>query len=142
MTDSNNKPTTINQFTEACYDNAESKGFYNAKTRIEELIHDEFISGRSEREPMERLMAEFQSIWGLSRLALIMTELAEAAEAIRKPGLASDHLDGFALLDEELSDVFIRVADLSGSMGVDLEAAIHAKMAYNAKRAFMHGKLS
>lgn len=40
----------------------------------------------------------------------------------------------------ELADAVIRIADLCGHMGIDLEAAIDLKMAYNETRPFKHGK--
>lgn len=40
----------------------------------------------------------------------------------------------------ELADAVIRIADLCGHMGIDLEAAIALKMDYNETRPFKHGK--
>lgn len=40
----------------------------------------------------------------------------------------------------ELADAVIRIADLCGFMGIDLEAAIVEKMAYNETRPYKHGK--
>lgn len=40
----------------------------------------------------------------------------------------------------ELADAVIRIADLCGHMGIDLEAAIAMKMEYNETRPFKHGK--
>lgn len=40
----------------------------------------------------------------------------------------------------ELADAVIRIADLCGHMGIDLEAAIAMKMDYNETRPFKHGK--
>lgn len=34
----------------------------------------------------------------------------------------------------------LRIADLCGHLGIDLEAAIDLKMAYNETRPFKHGK--
>ncbi len=41
----------------------------------------------------------------------------------------------------ELADAVIRIADLCGHMGIDLESAIAQKMKYNEGRPFKHGKL-
>jgi NTP pyrophosphatase (non-canonical NTP hydrolase) len=65
------------------------------------------------------------AFWAL-KLALIHGEVSEALEALRK----DDHLN-FA---EELADVVIRVADLAGGSGVDLEGEITRKMAKNKAR--------
>ena len=44
--------------------------------------------------------------------------------------------EGFA---SELADVVIRVADVCGRLGLDLEAAVVEKMTYNATRPRRHG---
>lgn len=40
----------------------------------------------------------------------------------------------------DMADAVIRIADLCGHLGIDLEAAIDLKMAYNETRPFKHGK--
>lgn len=40
----------------------------------------------------------------------------------------------------ELADAVIRIADLCGFMGIDLESMIREKMQYNAARPYKHGK--
>lgn len=64
-------------------------------------------------------------------LALIHSEVSEALEADRK-----DDEENFA---EELADTCIRIFDLCGSKGIDLEAAITAKMEKNKGRSYKHG---
>jgi NTP pyrophosphatase (non-canonical NTP hydrolase) len=39
----------------------------------------------------------------------------------------------------ELADIVIRVADLCGLYGIDLDAALEEKMAYNSTRPYRHG---
>lgn len=56
-------------------------------------------------------------------------DMMEMAEAGQKP-------EGFTT---ELADIVIRVMDLAGNMGIDLEGAIRVKMAYNATRPHRHG---
>ena len=64
-------------------------------------------------------------------LALIHSEVSEALEADRK----GDE-ENFA---EELADVCIRVFDLCGLKGIDLEDAIFLKMNRNKGRSYKHG---
>ena len=45
--------------------------------------------------------------------------------------------EGYAV---ELADAVIRIADLCGYMGIDLETVIREKMEYNATRPYKHGK--
>ena len=65
-------------------------------------------------------------------LALIHSEVSEALEADRK-----GDINNFA---EELADIVIRVADLCGGKGIDLENIILWKMDRNRERPRMHGK--
>lgn len=75
-------------------------------------------------------------------VALIHSELSEALEEVRKDKPAVYHLvtgkpEGWAT---ELADAVIRIADLCGYMGIDLDAVIRDKMRYNATRPYKHGK--
>lgn len=62
---------------------------------------------------------------------LVTTELAEAAEAWR------EHRNWDIL--EELADVLIRVFNLAGALGMDLERAVQEKYLKNLARPFLHG---
>lgn len=65
-------------------------------------------------------------------IALIHSELSEALEGHRKNDMAN--------VAEELADVAIRLGDLCGGLGIDLESAILAKMDKNKARPRLHGK--
>ena len=75
----------------------------------------------------------------LGRLMLVVTELGEAAEAIRKPHM-DEHCPDFTNYEIELADAVIRIMDIAGGENLDLSGAILAKMAYNKTRPFRHGK--
>jgi NTP pyrophosphatase (non-canonical NTP hydrolase) len=88
-----------------------------------------------------------------AKLALIHSEVSEALEDLRTGNHAAA-LSSSALIqteeDEhpgkpygfmsELADIVIRVGDLAGIVGGDLEAALELKMEYNATRPYRHGK--
>jgi NTP pyrophosphatase (non-canonical NTP hydrolase) len=67
----------------------------------------------------------------LSWLMLITTEVAEAAEAVRKGNLQN--------FEEELADIMIRLLDTAYALQVNLEDAVLAKMDKNEKREHKHG---
>ncbi len=70
----------------------------------------------------------------LAKLMLVVTEVAEAAEAVRE-----ENREGFA---EEVADTFIRLLDICGSIGLDIEGEIRRKMEVNKGRPYRHGKKS
>ena len=131
--------------------------------------------------PMKKIIdrahatAKEKGFWDTERnvsemLMLIVSELAEAQEALRKnnyadkaitEGLKKDlelnHSDEeFQLnqgiwkslfeekvkssFEDEIADVAIRLFDLCGGMGIDLEKHIELKMKYNSLRGYKHGK--
>jgi NTP pyrophosphatase (non-canonical NTP hydrolase) len=80
------------------------------------------------------------------KLLLIVSELTEAMEeiranhgvdAIRYGADKPDKPEGFPI---ELADAMIRIADVAGWFGMDLNQAIRLKAAYNETRPRMHGK--
>lgn len=68
----------------------------------------------------------------LGKLMLVVTEVSEAAEAVR-------HNDRENFI-EEIADTYIRLMDITAAMGVDVEIAIKNKMAANHLRPIKHGK--
>jgi len=97
-------------------------------------------------------------------LMLIVSELAEALEADRKGRTADPHYlqemidNGYTWEDSEMSfksgferdikdtfedeiaDAAIRIFDLAGGLGIDLDFHIQQKLAYNKTRPLKHGK--
>ena len=120
-------------------------------------------------------MAKSKGFWEGERnkselLMLVVSELAEALEALRKDHYADqavveslshdielDRTDEEFMLkainwktsfeqgvkssfEDEIADVAIRLFDLCGGLGVDLEKHIEMKMKYNSMRGYKHGK--
>lgn len=85
---------------------------------------------REPSSPSERLLG---GALVAQKLCLIHSEVSEAMEGARK-GLMDDHLPHRTMLEVELADAVIRIADLAGALGLDLGGAIAEKMAYNAQR--------
>jgi NTP pyrophosphatase (non-canonical NTP hydrolase) len=67
------------------------------------------------------------------KLCLTHSEISEAMEGHRK-GLMDDKLPHRSMLEVELADAVIRIADLAGAMNLDLGGAIAEKMAFNQVR--------
>ena len=68
-----------------------------------------------------------------AKLCLIHSEISEAMEGHRK-GLMDDKLSHRQMIEVELADAIIRIADLAGALDLDLGGAIEEKMAFNAHR--------
>ena len=119
--------------------------------------------------------AKEKGFWDTERnvsemLMLIVSEVAEAQEALRKNHYADKGIseglmhdlelertdDEFHInrdiwktlfqdkikssFEDEIADVAIRLFDLCGGMGIDLEKHIELKMKYNSMRGYKHGK--
>ncbi len=74
-------------------------------------------------------------------MGLICSEAAEAIEDARKGRMVTTiREDGKPEgLGSELADIVIRVCDSAGAMGVDMEAELRAKLAFNRTRGHRHG---
>lgn len=70
----------------------------------------------------------------MSKLMLVVTEIAEATEGIRKD-VNDDHLPHRKMFEVELADAVIRIFDLAGATGINLGDALAEKLAYNLNRA-------
>ncbi len=68
------------------------------------------------------------------KILLIITELAEMVEGIRKDKVCDDHLPEFSGPHVEVGDAVIRILDLCWAMGIPLEEIMYKKMAYNRTR--------
>lgn len=68
------------------------------------------------------------------KLCLIHSEISEAMEGHRK-GLMDDHLTHRSMIEVELADAVIRILDLAGWLGLDIQGALAEKVDYNLNRA-------
>jgi len=87
------------------------------------------------------------------KLMLVVSELVEAQEAERKgvsvwrkdvdtPIPTSDEFKKSyrGTIEEEIADAVIRLADIAGMIGMNLDWWVSAKMEYNRQRPYKHGK--
>lgn len=96
-------------------------------------------------------------------LMLIVSELGEAMEALRKEKICDDETikdlcnsskssdfrgylhDDFLkyvkdTFQDEMADTLIRLLDLCGGLGIDIQSHVELKLAYNKLRPHKHGK--
>lgn len=93
-------------------------------------------------------------------LMLIVSELSEALEALRKDNTATEYnveaiknwVDNGVTFktefeqnikdkfEDEIADAFIRILDLAGGLGIDLGFFVKNKLLYNSLREKKHGK--
>jgi NTP pyrophosphatase (non-canonical NTP hydrolase) len=86
-----------------------------------------------------------------SMLALVHSEVSEALEDVRNGDMKMRVEGGGDWypadvgrnkpvgLPSELANVIIRVLDMCGAMGIDIEQAVNVKHAYNETRSHRHG---
>jgi len=121
----------INQLVKFAHRAAVKAGWWTRKSSLGDGYFDL-------REPIRNPIegTESQLLAGLlvsQKLALIHSEISEALEGHRK-GLMGDKLPHRKMVEVELADAMIRIADLAGAMGLDLGGAMVEKMAYNVNR--------
>jgi NTP pyrophosphatase (non-canonical NTP hydrolase) len=119
------------------------KGFYNHLRRLELLrlcvtkatdllMEDHPLLATDMKTSMFLVERNYRQFSMVSSLMLMVSELSEALEALRK--------DDRSNMEEELADVFLRLADFAGHHDVDLEAEVQKKMTKNRERDPLHGK--
>lgn len=96
-------------------------------------------AGGKDTPMANRLVAEYD----IHKAGLMMTEISELIEAIRKPEEANAkchiaHL-GFTAAEEEIADLIIRALDYAGARDLRVGEAILAKLAFNEGRGERHG---
>ena len=75
-----------------------------------------------------------------TRLMLMVSEIAEAQEALRRGNPPDDKIPEFNGETAELADVIIRILDYCEFYELPIVEAVLAKVAFNATRPYKHGK--
>jgi len=119
-------PWRLNDILERCHEGSKAKGWWDDETDAQGVLI---------RDRVEALI--------MTKLMLCVTELAEAAEDYRRGGDMTTALVGPKAkpcgFPTELADTVIRIFDLAGALGIDLEAEIMQKLDYNEGREHRHG---
>ena len=122
----------INQLCHEAHAAAVEKGFYERERNLPELLML-VVSELSEAMEAER-NGEMVAL-GNQSLAKVF---ADAKVDAWWPMHFAEDMRG--TIEEEIADACIRLFDLCGYYGIDLESWIVAKMKYNATRPRKHGK--
>ena len=146
---------TITELVEKAHDNAVKHGFYDCPYcgTPDDAHHSAQCVDNYFDEDKQKNVGEL--------LMLVVSELGEALEAHRNDRFAvnvnlyeesisrhgnnetaqsifeRDIKDTF---EDELADAVIRIADMCGYLGIDIEKHIILKMKYNESRPYKHGK--
>lgn len=123
------EPLTVNELVSQSHEIAKEHGFWTVPRAIR--------------------MADLPEMAIPEKLMLIVSEASEALEDYRVVGENVEKLravtfreDGKPLgFAQEIADIIIRCADLCGRLNIDLENVLRVKMAFNATRQHMHGKV-
>lgn len=119
---------SINTLVRVAHNNAIDKGWYEEPRSFGDMIalmHSEL----SEALEDHRDGRGFTEVWYEKKIdGVTRVSLTQPDESWKPCGIPT-----------ELADVVIRIFDTCGHLGIDLEAAIHEKMAYNATRPRRHG---
>ena len=135
----------LNTIIQNSHHNATEKGFHDANARFDAFLESAKTAaalscayGGFAKKQLVDFFAQAEAVAADYRLAkqsqallLMVTEIAEAAEALRT-GDAGNHA-------EEMADVIIRATDYAGEYGIDLNAEVLEKMRVNRERPVMHG---
>lgn len=73
-------------------------------------------------------------------IALIHSECSELLEAFRHGNPQSEHDLPITQAEEECADILIRLLDLCGYFGFNIQEALVEKREYNKGREYRHGK--
>jgi len=133
------------------------KGFYDQVTYVLDSLKCAAMKGGN-----QSMYVAHSFVWNsfiVQQMSLIITEMSEAIEKLRKDGIDVDlephSLDNELTYDEnnkifemrykdtvqdELADTLIRLLDLVGFLDIDIDGWVEAKLRYNKSRPHKHGK--
>ena len=139
----------LNKLSLNIFKGNEKKGFHNDKFIMSKIEMNEML------KPQEIELLKNHS--KVAKIALVISELSESIEALRKRKVANLYrfeaqlkLGGdFKVLfetfikdtfEDEIADSLIRLYDIVGNEEMDIETHIKYKLLYNELREPMHGK--
>jgi hypothetical protein len=129
---------SLNDLRDEAFANATEHGFHDRTAIFGELLML-VVS-----ELSEALEADRAGSWAPEKFPVSYPKVVEGAPAITfdmdnvELAVYEAHVRG--TVEEEVADAVIRLLDLAGVYGIDLDWHVAAKMAYNKTRPPKHGK--
>lgn len=114
---------TINEIADAVHALAWEKGWHRQDEDLDAFLERACNNLHDE-------IAELHEAWRVGKLHQPCDKASKMQEHGIKP---------LTCIEEEMADIIIRVLDNARKFGVDIQAAIESKHAYNTTRAFRHG---
>lgn len=133
----------LNELSKRIHQNAKDKGFWDEPREIGTLLML-CVSELSEALEADRIgnyakIERFENLVRTSRIinndpTYIGNITAEQTWTVKFESCIKDSFE------DEIADTIIRILDLCGAKGIDIEKHIELKMKYNETREKMHGK--
>lgn len=125
---------SLNILSKKIYQANKEKGFWDQERNVGEMLM--LITGELS-EGLESLRKG--RVMDSDRL---MSYLEQADAIHREGGFAVDCFESQIkdTFEDEIADALIRILDLCGGMGIDIQFHVNEKLLYNATRARLHGK--
>lgn len=117
----------LNSFCKQVNEVVVSKGFWDSMHLA--ISHVSLVDDENAKAVQDAFITQ--------KIGLIASEAFEAVEAMREDNYGLEKKDSF---EDELADVFIRLADLCGELNIDIEKQIEWKLKHNQSRPALHGK--
>lgn len=138
------EPTDINTYIEDAHKNAVNHGWWDkpkSEGDLLALLHSEISEvleeHRDHRKPNETYFSGSVKVDQLGDVVMIAKSKIKGNKVRTVYGdIQCDKPEG---IPSELADVVIRIFDMCGYYGIDLETAIIEKMMYNKTRPYKHG---
>ena len=121
LTEDNQHFESLNHLKKIAYQTSKNSGFHQEG---EEIKFGNFLMNQ---------VSEISELWESYRNSALDKPCDKSAKMIELFG------EGLTQLEEEVADSFLRLLDLSETMGVDLAKSVRIKNLYNSTRPFRHG---
>lgn len=139
----------INEMVQLAHGNAVNHGWWENPPSMPELLMliiteaaeamEEYRNGKDPKEIYYSGKKTFQSEVDTNGSVIYSVTSNLKDHEINVPSIGVIKASKPEGIPSELADIVIRVSDICGRYGIDLEAAIKEKMEYNKNRPYKHG---